>query len=319
MASIYGDQFSTDRYKCKLCAKWKPVANFSSRELKNYRLKAATGAQIDGASAQIRCVNCADDQRQELECRGPCGKKLGLMAFSKASRKAGGNKWCQECTNWKESAEPDVVVGPAPQTELAPDEALSGNQEVGNEADEGNVVEEQPQQTNPDTWYTRSGFADTFSGSIAPASVTYGAAEQTELDIKNKGKERARAPADDDIDSVSSASNLYEDLATIDLGGDWEATDARRREPITFNAYDSKGQLHRRQQTPSASETGRSSSTVRGPGINTFDNPRKFAKPAGTRNPPPKMTYDFSGSSAAGTIPRSRAVYSIEDDSDGDY
>lgn len=80
------------RYKCKLCSKWKPHGCFSNRELKNYRLKAATGVQVNGASALLRCVGCTEEPRHELECQGPCGKTLALAAFSKSSRKAGGNK-----------------------------------------------------------------------------------------------------------------------------------------------------------------------------------------------------------------------------------
>jgi hypothetical protein len=64
---------------------------------------------------------------------------LPISAFSKSSRKNGGNhvrvfrslyptdkadhsKWCLQCTNWKLSVEPSVAVGPAPNAKLAPDE-----------------------------------------------------------------------------------------------------------------------------------------------------------------------------------------------------
>lgn len=59
-----------------------------------------------------------------------------------------------------------------------------------------------------------------------------------------------------DVRSASSVSNPYDDARSSSAGG-WGPMDVRRRvppvHPVTYNAWDDKGQLHSKQRNPSSS------------------------------------------------------------------
>ncbi|PBP21953.1 hypothetical protein BUE80_DR007249 [Diplocarpon rosae] len=110
------------KYQCRVCDKWLEAANYSKRELNSYADKALRGIVMNGRTAKLRCRPCSGGPLQEKQCEGPCGMWKQLQQFSKASRSAGGNHWCQECTLWKLSNEHGVTSQAAPTGDLAPDE-----------------------------------------------------------------------------------------------------------------------------------------------------------------------------------------------------
>ncbi|KAI9055855.1 hypothetical protein LZ554_000794 [Drepanopeziza brunnea f. sp. 'monogermtubi'] len=129
-----------DKFKCRICEKWKEPASFSKKELNGYTWKVTNGTAVNGVSAKLRCRPCSGGPLQEKWCEGPCGKWKDLQKFSKSARSAGGNQWCQECTLWKLSNEPGVTAQAAPTGDLAPDEdedyvAAGGHTAAGNYVD----------------------------------------------------------------------------------------------------------------------------------------------------------------------------------------
>jgi hypothetical protein len=45
-------------------------------------------------------------------------------------------QWCQNCTDWKLGVEPSVVVGPAPNSAVAPDEIIDNDDDDDDDSDD---------------------------------------------------------------------------------------------------------------------------------------------------------------------------------------
>ncbi|CAG8971187.1 hypothetical protein HYALB_00010187 [Hymenoscyphus albidus] len=103
------------KLRCIQCQKWKHNGLFSNRQLNEVRR---------GNTRKLRCQGCTVDQREEMECEGPCSEVKSLDKFSKNARGAHGSHWCLECTDWKATGGPGVATGPIPGGLLAPDEEL---------------------------------------------------------------------------------------------------------------------------------------------------------------------------------------------------
>ncbi|KAF4631780.1 hypothetical protein G7Y89_g6360 [Cudoniella acicularis] len=340
-----------DRYKCKQCHQWKPYALFSNNELNKYRHMKISGGNPSGESAGLRCLNCSDDQRRELKCLGACGRILPLSSFSKASRR---NKhyWCEDCVNWKEAVEPGVAVAPAPNNEAAPEELQQSfvNASEPSEVSFAGDVNDGQTRSVTSAWYNTAAKPNSattdLSGQLQGMSLNgsrAGPAKPNPVLPHLRGVVDPATVArsvgqqnrpDEDLRSVSSISNPYEDrslgtAAQSDADG-WTAAGAQSR-GMSFNAWDSNGVRHVQQhqssttsqtftrgataQTPSSMTASRNENTSSGA---ANDDGRAFAKPIGRRYPNRQVTKPIPAAPAPPAS--SRARYGCEgDSSDDDY
>jgi hypothetical protein len=68
----------------------KDPLQFSKKQLNNFRWKKANDGRVNGITAKLCCRVCVGEQRQELQCNGPCGLWKCLDEFSKAQRRVSG-------------------------------------------------------------------------------------------------------------------------------------------------------------------------------------------------------------------------------------
>ncbi|KAL5321646.1 hypothetical protein ACEPPN_009606 [Leptodophora sp. 'Broadleaf-Isolate-01'] len=99
-----------DKYRCRVCEKWKEPASFSNKELGDYTFKYANGARPNGITAKLRCRVCSGGSVTEKQCEGACKMWKDLQKFSKSARSNGGSQSCMACTLWVESQEPGMVT-----------------------------------------------------------------------------------------------------------------------------------------------------------------------------------------------------------------
>ncbi len=86
------------RFLCLDCKKFKAPAQYSNKQLNDYRFKIHTRQHVTNISAQLRCRHCTGEQTHELQCTGPCALWKCLEDFSKNQRKRPEN--AVGCSNW---------------------------------------------------------------------------------------------------------------------------------------------------------------------------------------------------------------------------
>ncbi|KAH7351085.1 hypothetical protein BKA65DRAFT_476430 [Rhexocercosporidium sp. MPI-PUGE-AT-0058] len=99
-----------DKYRCRVCEKWKEPASFSNKELNDFTYKYANGTRLNGITARLRCRVCAGGSVTEKQCEGACKMWKDLQKFSKSARRNGGSQSCMACTLWVETQEPGMVT-----------------------------------------------------------------------------------------------------------------------------------------------------------------------------------------------------------------
>ncbi|CZS99460.1 uncharacterized protein RAG0_07784 [Rhynchosporium agropyri] len=265
-------------YICKVCRKYKDETSFSKNELKRCATKAM--------KADLRCRGCTGGAVTEKQCEGPCKQFKDLQKFSKSSRSNGGNQYCQECTVWKDSIEHGVVAENPPGDDGDSDDNSNGG--VYSDPEAGDSGSDYEDYARPPTSVASRNVAaprigtrqppSAITGSIAPRQhiqVPYHGLAAMSLTGNNTSNSDTGRTMDTaklsaptmsgpgarniqvqyDIRSESSVSNPYEQNTSTSTtqAPAWGAMDARRRAPVTFNAWDNKGQAHSQQKVASGS------------------------------------------------------------------
>lgn len=76
---------------CCTCLQWKANSFYSKKQLDFYVHKKATGNDVNGFTAKLRCRQCTGGIPAEIQCQSPYGLSKPLTDFSKAARSAGGS------------------------------------------------------------------------------------------------------------------------------------------------------------------------------------------------------------------------------------
>ncbi|PMD44986.1 hypothetical protein L207DRAFT_629519 [Hyaloscypha variabilis F] len=111
-----------EKYKRRVCLKFKDNSSCSNTQLKVYKHKKRVGDDINAVTAKRRCRQCTGGNVTELQCQGCCGLVLAIGQFYGQARRAGGSQWRKACSAWKEAQEPGVTTAPATAADVALDE-----------------------------------------------------------------------------------------------------------------------------------------------------------------------------------------------------
>ncbi|KAL2071394.1 hypothetical protein VTL71DRAFT_12629 [Oculimacula yallundae] len=328
-----------DKYRCRVCEKWKEPSSFSNNELEKFTSKAVRGSALNGVNAKLRCRGCSGGAVTEKQCEGPCKQWKDLQQFSKSSRSSGGNQLSQE---------PGVVTTAPP----------TGDDGEGDDSDDGDW---NGTYSDPEAGESGSDYEDysrpatsvtthvpapapgirqpstVGSSSVGPRQhilVPYNALTSMSInDTSNAGTGHtmdtakisaptmsgARIPSGSAVPSgsgigarhipsqaqseTSSVSNPYEN-SSVNQGPVWGALDARRRPggtaaPVKFSAWDNEGQKHSQAKPMTTS----SSSTATAP-VSSVPRTSNFnwERPVGSRQPAQNATP--ANAAPAATTPR---------------
>ncbi|KAG4429071.1 hypothetical protein IFR05_015445 [Cadophora sp. M221] len=278
-----------DKYRCRVCEKWKEPASFSNKELGDFSYKYVNGSRPNGVTANLRCRVCSGGSVTEKQCEGACKMWKDLQKFSKSARSNGGSQSCKACTLWVETQEPDMVTqnpptgdGPAGDDDDDDDHwtasATFSDPEAGDSdsdyEDFARTVQTTQHESLPQlqeldrppqlsqalnigtnrTMVTANLSALTMSGTrrLPGSAAISGSGAASGIGSRNTLNQTQF-----DIKSQSSVSNPYENSSSAQ-GAVWGAVDARRRPeapvvPINFNGWDNRGVQHVQQRFPSQS------------------------------------------------------------------
>lgn len=331
---------------CRICKTYKPNNHYSKKELDAYTYKFRRGNGLHGLTAQVRCRVCAGGSLVELKCDGPCKEVKSLDKFSKNSRANGGNKWCWQCTLWKDSQEHDIAAAAPPETDLAPDEDGGFYSKGYDEEEQGHYYDPEAGDGYDDEDYDYRGtssawgmpepvvpapsnaapaVASALSTGLANMNLSSGAASPT-VNVSSTISSSTSASGRSENASVTSSS-VSNPWAAVKNGKglagptEWAAVDNRRRPapaPAQYNAWDNEGRQHLKQRYPSSSDrtdtasvvsaaSTSSTATVTGPALRSNS---KWAKPV--KGPAQPSQYQPTRPSGA---PK-QAVANSDDDED---
>ena len=80
---------TNSRIRCRVGNEMKSKDEFSQSQLKRLADLVARGQRIQPDKGIIACMAHSGAPRDELKCRGPCGKYKHISEFSKNQRKTG--------------------------------------------------------------------------------------------------------------------------------------------------------------------------------------------------------------------------------------
>ncbi|KAF9877799.1 hypothetical protein CkaCkLH20_04934 [Colletotrichum karsti] len=240
------------KYRCSLGGEWKPLQGFSKRQQKILQDKFKNRSRIDPANTGMICRVHSGEPLKEILCEGPCNEVRVLDDFAKNNR-TNGVYICKHCQHWTNVQEPGYAPWAAPKNKLDPLEEMDDF--------EGRMA------TEP------SEIFDFHTGNDKAITIAYGGTSRTGSDVAGRSlriedntrrviapsvsvSSHSTAPMRRAASSVVSDDTITSSLNDLNIGNNKSQAQVKTRaqateKKIPYNAWDSTGQKHTRNKTPS--------------------------------------------------------------------